>query len=151
MFYAVHLQVIVSADCVWNNHISLINFVRICHINPWSSDISKKLLSDARSEIYIIRRNIVSTGQSARALKKNYIQAWWFEKGNNLLLVPTGFIHMNSEQFVYHTFIILNGINERHSCCILRGLTLQKIIYIFLKPLIVVIIIWNSYIVLHIY
>ena len=32
--------------------------------------LSKKKLSDVRSEIHLVRRNIVSTGQSVRALKK---------------------------------------------------------------------------------
>ena len=39
------------------------------HTNSWCSDFSKekKVLADIRSDIHLVRPNIVSTGESARA------------------------------------------------------------------------------------
>ena len=43
------------------------------HTTPWCPDFFRKnFLSDVRSEIHLVRRNIVSTGQSVQALKKIY-------------------------------------------------------------------------------
>ena len=38
------------------------------NVNSMSQIFSKKVMFDVRSEIHLIRSNIVSTGQSARAL-----------------------------------------------------------------------------------
>ena len=47
------------------------------HTNSWCPDFfqkkkKKKKLSDVRSEIHLVRRNIISTRQSVRSLKKLY-------------------------------------------------------------------------------
>ena len=46
------------------------------HTNSRCPDFFQKMfLSDARSEIHLVRRNIFSAGHSAQAFKKSYIQA----------------------------------------------------------------------------
>ena len=46
------------------------------HKNSWCPDFfQKNVLPDIRSEIHLIRHNIVSPRQSVECLKKNYVQA----------------------------------------------------------------------------
>ena len=46
------------------------------YTNSWFPDFFQKKLSDVRFDIHLFWRNTVSTGQSVRGFKKNYIQAW---------------------------------------------------------------------------
>ena len=47
------------------------------YTNSWFPDFFfQKKLSDVRFDIHLVWRNTVSTGQSVRSFKKNYIQAW---------------------------------------------------------------------------
>ena len=70
--------------------------VRNCfksHKNSWYPHLFQgKVLSIVRSEIHLVWRNIISTGQSVSAYK-NYIQVW----GNHMSLAE-----MNRSRWCYH-------------------------------------------------
>ena len=76
------------------------------HTNYWCPDFIQKILPDVRFETHLVRRNIFSTRQSFRALKKSYLG---FNSKRCKYKVPR-FFHMCNTHLV--CFLLSNKVKE---------------------------------------